>query len=712
MDRRQFCQSTTGAVLASAISPVTPTTERGFLSALAQSDARSLAEIEPPWLNSDPTRIGWFILRDLDVASDPNQVIEDAVTVKMNCVVLTAGGSIAFYPSTVPFHVHSPSLKGRDFFGDVAAAGKERGIRIGARFDFSRQSKDALEAHPEWFFRHADGSPATDSTGCFSPCLSTDFYHTQAIEVISEVMDHYRPELLYINWFVNSPGLPSLSNAGGVDPTICRCESCESRYEEQYGKPLPANSDAEYQAFMKEVSDSTSQMIADTIHERWPGTLYINADNRHCDGQHTEARTPAGLRTWWAYSSSESVDRQRNSYPERAAINICTGYYTNLSRLVLMPEEEMRVHFYQASAHGSPLCYSFTGTTLTQDDQRELDALREIYAWHAANADLYTLQVNLARVLLLCEPERAPRSRNPIPEQTNRGVYRILAGAHIPIAVSENPESMQRALQDYDLVIVTEGASMDGVKEYVENGGRALFIYQPPPFGIPPILHEHSDMRTGYAEIRDPGVFPSLAGVRYLNCSGAYSLAAMLGRESQEPAKFYICPDEKGASLTFVAPMLEQPAEFAHRDLKHSEIPALINRQFGEGRIAFVPWDIGGLYARASLPIHANLFCDIVDSLLPDGRQIRSNAHPSIEMVLMSQPDKRRAILHLINCSGQSQDGFFQPIPFESMDIDVMGSFSTARARVAGEDLKIVEREGRSTLRLPMLRGYEAIVLT
>jgi hypothetical protein len=123
--------------------------------------------------------------------------------------------------------------------------------------------------------------------------------------------------------------------------------------------------------------------------------------------------------------------------------------------------------------------------------------------------------------------------------------------------------------------------------------------------------------------------------------------------------------------------MVEQPAEFALRDLKSTQIPAVLTRVVGKGRIAFVPWDLGGFYTRGSLPIHANLLTDIVDSLLPNARQIRSSAHPSVEMVLMNQPDRRRAILHLINGSGQSSNGYFEPIPLHSIELDLMGSFFT-----------------------------------
>jgi hypothetical protein len=709
MDRRQFLQSTTGAVLGAAVQPMSPVADAAVLT-LDQVAARLAAGAKSPWLNAEATRIVWCLIRDLDVVTDPEAIVESVVEVNGNCIVITAGGSIAYYPSTVPLHEHSPSLKGRDFFGRVAAAARQKHLRLGARFDFIRQSRAALDAHPEWFFRRSDGSPATDATGCFLPCVNSRFYRTQAIEILTEVMDRYRPDLVFFNNFSNNSAGRSRP-VKGADNSICHCTNCEDGYRTKYGVPLPPQPDERYAVFMQDRTDEASEAIGAVIRRSWPGTLFINANSDHSDGHQSEAR-PQGLSPVWGYATSEAVNRQRTSYPERVGINNCVGRPANTSRLILMQEEEMKVNLYQAAAHGSPLEYSFTGTPLSQDDRREVNALKRVFRWHASNADLYGLQVNLARVLLLCERETAPRRRNPRPEQSNRGVYRMLTEAHIPVAVAEDPRRLADAAERFDLVIVTEGASLEGVKDYVENGGRALFVNQAPPFGAPSPVRVVSETRTGYAEVRDSAAFPSLAGIRYVSCSGSYSNSGGAGTDSDQVATFLVYPDMKGAALTFVPPMIEEPVEFAHRDLRHTDIPALLAVNVGKGRVTVVPWDLGGAFTRGGLPIHANLFVDIVDSLLPAGRQIRTSAHPSIEMVLMEQPDRQRAVLHLINASGQSKNGYYPSIPMHAIDIEVKGDYTHAKARVAGTELRSAARAGRLSFALPVLREYEAVVLT
>lgn len=718
MKRRKFLESVSKfAISSSALPFIASNTLSGFMYGCSTDTVPSLTDSGPTWFNTEPLRMAWFRLTGLDAASDPNAVVDRCIKDNFNCILNTAVKAGAFYPSEIPFNEPCSSLpKGKDFYGGVSALAKQNNMKTGVRFDFTKQSKAALEAHPEWFIRLIDGRPVTDAEGLAHPCLNSDFYPTQGISIISEVMDRYKPDFVYLNWFANFLG----------NGKVCFCKSCENSYRKKFGRSLPAEPDVDYMSFIKETSDRISTIISNTIHEKWPGTLFLNADNIHSDGCHIETHQGA-----WTYFSSEAVNRKRTSYPDRVGINMWFGYSGDASQPELMPLEEMKMRFYQFGAHGSPLTYCTDGSILNPAHGVELEVLRNVNAWHDANADLYGLQSNLSRVLMCCEPETSPRWRNPIPEQTNRGIYSMLTEAHIPVAVSENPTSLLNTSQTYDLVIVTEGASTEGVREYVERGGRALFINQTPSFGIPPMVRKVSDDRTGYVEIRDPDAFPSIAGIRYVECSGSYitgsriqnAEGAMLvgigsnlpavesSAKSQAISDFYVYPDEERTSLTFVNPVAEIPADLSDQHLKSTEIPALITRDFGKGHIAFVPWDIGGFYTRKSLPEHAGLFIDIVDSLLQNGRQIRSNAPASVELVFMFQPDNKRSILHLINGSGKTPYGYQKPKIFQSIDIDLAGNFSAAGARVSGMDLKISNRNGRSSLTLPVLKEYEAIVL-
>ena len=91
------------------------------------------------------------------------------------------------------------------------------------------------------------------------------------------------------------------------------------------------------------------------------------------------------------------------------------------------------------------------------------------------------------------------------------------------------------------------------------------------------------------------------------------------------------------------------PPEKVWSDKVETTVPGLVFVNHGSGSAAYIPWDVGGLYYRHSSEAHRGLLADVIDRLLPGGRQLRTNAHPLVEMTLMEQPARRR----IVDPSGQ-----------------------------------------------------------
>src|SRR5579884_3606351 len=72
------------------------------------------------------------------------------VSVKVDALLVGAGGIMAFYPTEIQYHHRSRILGDRDLFGEFAHAAKARGIRVVARLDCNWMFADAVKAHPEW----------------------------------------------------------------------------------------------------------------------------------------------------------------------------------------------------------------------------------------------------------------------------------------------------------------------------------------------------------------------------------------------------------------------------------------------------------------------------------------------------------------------------------------------------------------------------------
>jgi hypothetical protein len=268
-------------------------------------------------------------------------------------------------------------------------------------------------------------------------------------------------------------------------------------------------------------------------------------------------------------------------------------------------------------------------------------------------------------------------------------MFRLLSEEHIPFAVSDNMDWLGR--RDYDVVIATDWAPA-GLKQYVENGGTLLLASpNKPEFEAISAMRTVPDVK-GYLRVRDHAPFPSLHSTDLLMLDGPFT-------------------ELKGdgpASLTLIPPSMIGPPEFVHVDMKDTETPGIAVRQFGKGTVAWIPWNLGGLYYHLSLPAHAGLFRDVLDRLHPQ-RQVRTNAHPLVEMTLMHQSG--RTLLHVVNLSGHSQTGYFNPVPISDIQVQVAGAFHTAKTLRTPASLSITVDKGSAEFTIPRLSDYELVVL-
>ena len=95
--------------------------------------------------------------------------------------------------------------------------------------------------------------------------------------------------------------------------------------------------------------------------------------------------------------------------------------------------------------------------------------------------------------------------------------------------------------------------------------------------------------------------------------------------------------------------------------------------------------------------------------MLPQGRQLRSNAHPLVEITFMRQNDRR--LMHFINLSGHADTAYFNPVPMKDIQVSVKGNFRSGRALRSGQTVAITHSAGYSEFILPVLEEYELLDL-
>jgi hypothetical protein len=161
--------------------------------------------------------------------------------------------------------------------------------------------------------------------------------------------------------------------------------------------------------------------------------------------------------------------------------------------------------------------------------------------------------------------------------------------------------------------------------------------------------------------------------------------------------------------LTFIPPSMYGPPELVHVDWKDTTSPGLVVQEHGQGKVAWLPWEIGALYYRHSSEAHARLMRDLIEQLLPRGRQLETDAHPLVEITLMRQGE--RHLVHFVNLSGHSQTAYFDPLPVHNVQVRVMGPFRSAHALRAGKNLDVSRQGEYAAFLLPSLEEYELVEL-
>ena len=639
------------------------------------------ASAQDGWWMREPIRWVQTNLRQTDASLDAARLVSELADMQANVLLQGMGGIVAYYPTAVEYHYPSPQLPpGRDMFGDVLRQAHARQIRVVGRFDFSKTQKVVFDAHPEWFFRQSNGQPVIYN-GLYSTCINGGYYRAQAMKILAEALEKYDVDGLFFNMFGNQA-----RDYSGRPVGLCHCDVCKRLYREQFHKEIPDAPDEDYRRFMFRSSREVAAAIGALIRQERPQAGYFNYIQESTDGIMSESNTavdrPLPL---WPSSASDNANRARNSQPGKMAVNLNMQFVDYWWRFATVPRQEIALRSWQSLAHGGALTFEVNGT-LDLQDRQALEAVKPIFRWAAANQQYYAGQSSAARVLLLGAPAGTGRAYN---ENSYRGMFRLLSEEHIPFAVSDNLDWMgQRA---FDVVIATDWAPA-ALRPYVEGGGKLLIASAvPPELEVAPVERTEPDVK-GYLRIRDHAAFPSLRDTDLLLLNGPFTTVKA----------------SAAAALTLVPPSMIGPPEFIHIDVHDTATPALATARIGKGNVVWLPWNLGALYYRLSLPAHAGLFRDIFDRIEPS-RQLRTDAHPLVEMSLMRQSG--RTLLHLINLSGHSETGYFPPVPMPPIHIRIAGEFHSARTVRTPSALPVQAAAGFTEFTVPGLNDYDLVVL-
>ena len=175
------------------------------------------AKADAPW-HQRIRRVGQVNMTEHDPAVlDVEQWADYWASAKVDAVLVSVTGIVAFYPTKLPHFRRAKYLGDRDFFGDCCAAAKKRGIHVVARMSPDLQWEEFIAAKPEWFMRDAEGKPMphSEEPKLYRTCMFASYYSEQIPAIMREINSRYDIDSIFTN------GWPPL----GRMPD-CWCDQC------------------------------------------------------------------------------------------------------------------------------------------------------------------------------------------------------------------------------------------------------------------------------------------------------------------------------------------------------------------------------------------------------------------------------------------------------------------------------------------------------
>ncbi|MET0303730.1 MAG: hypothetical protein ABW040_06745 [Microbacteriaceae bacterium] len=690
------------------------------------SDGASDADRQLPWWHT-PFRMFQTNLREVDATLDVETTLDAIEQHGANAWLVNGGGILSFYPTELDFQTVTPYLADRpsgDLLGDAVAAAHARGVRLLARMDFSKVTRETAVAHPEWCFVDPDGQPQVYQ-GLYSVCPSGDYYQRRTFEIIDEIVERYPVDGFFFNWFSFNESDYSYRYRG-----VCHCDACVVAFAAETrsaalpdGASLPDGpAHPEYDrwlAFSTRVLTELSRDLRDHVASRAPNAALILG--RAADIMFHEANNAFG-RELWPHATAEAVSALTTAVPGTPVLVNAVSFIDMPYRLASEQPEHFATYLVQAISRGANPSTYIMGVP---GDIRYamLEAAGEVTRFHRDNPDVYEgARATAAVALVRPERLRADAERHARATSEFRGLYNALQETHVPfdvlplgqVVAARDTGELARfstlVLADVDALTEDEIAALDA---WVADGGTLIATgdsaiaadgsVQLASLPSTRRLASYRDVET----LKNSYVAPADAGDNVAVRQGS-AVVPVLGS-----FQFHEWTDDAEPVGRYLAQAPFGPPEktFGHRATAH---PGRASRRHGAGRGILVPWALGHSYRESSLTVVRDLLTEILAET-PTRELVAVDIAEQAEVTL-NRVGSRLAV-HVVNLSGLRRRGFGPPVPLHGARIRVRGDRGvtagtvTARARAAGVDLRAEEVDGELVLELPEIGLYEVVVI-
>ena len=562
------------------------------------------------------------------------------------------------------------AMKGRDFFGEVVAECRKRGIHPLAYFSLIHDNW-AFESHEDWRFHYPDGSVPAGRYGLVCPNAP---YRDYVLACVDEICSSYDIDGIFFDmtfW-----------------PGVCSCRHCAARFQKEQGKPLPRVVDwldPVWRAFQKSRQNwllEFARACTATARKARPGITvnhqFSTVFNNWTFGvplELTEACDYVGGDFYGGPAQHSLACKVYHGLTRRRPFEFHTSRTRIFSdHVTVKPMEEIRTESFVATLHSAALMivdYINADGTLNREAHEflgKLSAERAVYEPFLGGDLLADVAIYLDKNSLYDPFENGiALQKLSVPEscqhrQTIVGAARVLQEAHIPFGVVTNVNLDQ--LSRYRAVILPWVVEMtpeqaDVFRKFVAGGG-ALYASGPssverllapsPRFLLEDVLgvrikgfQNHSIF---YLTPDNPALKRAVWPQDHVSHSGTQIRAEVLpGSEVLARVTMPFVDPGLGHNIGshFAAIHSNPPA------LRPGSEPAAVYHRFGKGQSVWVACGIEGGQEWAD----RQMVLALLRRVLPGPHRFEIDTHPAVEMTLFHQPERKRLLATLLNLQRQ-----------------------------------------------------------
>ncbi len=565
---------------------------------------------------------------------DPGFWLDYFKRIHADAACLSAGGCVAFYPTKVPLHYRSKFLGNGDPFGEMLAGCRKLGMHVIARVDPHAAHQDVYDAHPDWIAVDANGQPRRHwaMPALWVTCALGPYNFEFMPQVIREIVTLYQVDGIFANRW---------SGSGR-----CYCRHCLENLKRAGGSYAEWQKDRLfelYQLWDAEIKKQNPHAAFfpngfDQIRDRAPVPILF------ADRQGRAGNTPA-------WQNGRFAKQARASFGLKPIVGLFSVGLEDAYRWKdsVQNSNEIRMWAVDGIAQGfRPWVIKFNAKPL---DHRWFKPVEDLFVWHWKNERYLRNERPLARVGLVSPPRAAADHES--------GFYHALVEARIPFEmVSLDGESGSARFEKFKVLALPNVTNLSGtecaqLRAFVANGGGLVATHETS------LYDERGRRRDDFGLADLFGV--SFAGNVIQRQQNAYltiedrshPLVAGLedaGRIIHGVMRVEIrTPPGLRAPLMTVPSYPDLPMEEVYPRDTQTDIPGVIVRTAGAGRVVYFPWDIDRTFWEVMSPDHGIVLANAVRWGAHEEQPLQVEGPGIIDVALWKQSSSVTA--HLVNLS-------------------------------------------------------------